>query len=430
MTRHLAFPISVSLLLFSLAGCSKETLCPSDETLCDGACKALAFDPQNCGACGTACAAYQICSTGECQAGSAVADLFLACFNTNEVRAATRDLAPSSGAPVKLTAGPAALAWLDGALFVASASYEGGEAVTRIAGTFPSLMGQQVWAPNPAPIPGDIEGLAGHGGYLYVAHTSVGSLLVLSPDGQVIVEHPFAGANEPNPDPQGIAFSGDRAYVALNASNEVAVMDVSSVGQCGPLGACEITRIDVHGLASPQANAMPSRIAVVGGRAYVTLWNLDPNFNPPPGSTGRLAVVDLASNTLDPSVDPGGPAGLVDLGPSCLDPADLAVLGSTLYVTCGAFDYGSGAIPTIVAGGIVPIDLSGPTPEVGAILPAPADAAPGQLAFCSGAGYLADRNSGRVFLLDPVLGAVNGVELCPKNTDTGFAYVSDLACGF
>jgi len=429
MTRHLTLPIAVALSSLWLFGCSKETQCPSDETLCGGACKALAADPQNCGSCGTTCADFQVCSAGQCQAGTAVADLFLACFNTNEVRAATRDLAPSSGAPVKLTAGPVALAWEGGALFVASAGNLGTEAVTRISGTFPSLEGQQVWAPSPPPSSGDIEAMEAYGGYLYVAHTSNGSLLVLTPDGQVVVEHPFAGSNEPNPNVQGIAFSGDRAYVALNAIDKVAVLDISSLEKCGAVGACEVARVDVSKLASSEASAMPSHIAVVGGRAYVTLWNLDTNFNPPAGSTGRLAVIDLATNQLDAAVSSGSQPGLVDLGPNCLDPADVAVSGTTLYVTCGAFDYSGFPVVKIFAQGIVPIDLSGATPNVGAVLPAPADAAPGQLAFCSGAGYIADRNSGQVFRVDPAEGAVEGVDLCPLGTG-GFAYVADIACGF
>ena len=511
--NRLALPI-LALLLAPLwpTACSHETVCPSDERQCDGVCRALAMDPQNCGACGHACSAGETCSAGQClcangradcdgacvdlesdpghcgscttacdatqvcttaaggatacadscaegsqtscdracvdltsdawscgacgracgtgercQAGSCAADLYLACYDTGDVRQATRDLAPA-GTPLTVAPGPIAFAWSGGELFVASAQPGGAETVARIARDPPAVRASKVWSDAAVP---DVEYLAAHGGLLYLAHNSLGTLLVLSPSGAVVEEHAFVGASDPNPNPLGIAFAGDRAYVALQASNELSVLDVSGVGICAAPGSCihEVARVDLQPLASPGAQAKPARVAVVGGRAYVTLWNLDASFNPPAGSSGRLAVVDLASNALDASANPGGPAGLLDLGPSCLDPADAALQGSTLYVTCGAFDYSQYPTVKILGQGIVPVDVSGPLPSVGSLLPAPVDAAPGELAFCSGSGYVGDRNSGRVFRLDPAAGAIDGVLLCPPSP-SGFAYVADIACGF
>lgn len=419
---------TIRLLLFVaaspwLAACGHDTLCPSDEVLCDGRCTTLATDLLNCGACGNVCSGRETCSAGTCRLGASAADLYLACYNTNEVRTANRDLV-AVGAPVGLDAPPVGLAWANGELFAAAAGNGGAETVARITGDLATLHAEAVWKSN-VPLP-DIEFVTEHGGNLYLAHNSLGTLLVLSATGNVIEQHTFVAAGQPNPNPQGIAFAGDRAYVALQALNQLSVLDLSQLGTCPTPGSCitEVARIDLQPLASPGAQAMPARVAIVGSRAYVTLWNLASDFSLPAGGTGRLAAVNLASNAPDATANPGGPAGLVNLGPSCLDPADLGLQGSTLYVSCGAFVY-----PAIVGQGIVPIDVSGATPVVQPILPAPSDAAPGRLAFCSGNGYVADRNTGRVFRFDPAAGAVDGASLCPAGSG-GFAYVADIACGF
>jgi hypothetical protein len=45
--------------------------CTAGTTLCGSSCADLQVDPTNCGACGTACKAGQVCSTGQCQTGCA-----------------------------------------------------------------------------------------------------------------------------------------------------------------------------------------------------------------------------------------------------------------------------------------------------------------------------------------------------------------------
>ena len=444
MTPRPMFLLVTLLALAALPGCRQTLECPADRVACDGRCVALEVDPAHCGSCGRACGASEICGLGECRTaevnhcgaenracglgercvdGRCVAAMYAACFNSDEVQPATPTLA-LAGPPIPVAPGPVAFAALDGELYVASARPTGAEKVSRIARDPPQVRAVALpWTSTATP---DLQFLGAHDGHLYVSRSSLGTLLVLRPDGEVVEEHAFVGPGVANPNPLGVAFSGDRAYVALNARDEVAVLDVSSVGSCeAPPCIEEVARVNVQPLASAGARAKPSRIAITGGRAYVTLWNFDASWSPPAGSTGRLAAIDLDTNTLDASA---GPEGRVDLGAGCLDPADVAVQGTTLWVACGAFDYSGYPDVRVFGQGIVAVDVSGAAPAVGPLLPAPADAAPGKLAFCSGGGYVADRNSGRVFRLDPDAGAVEGVELCPRSN--GFAYVSDLACGY
>jgi hypothetical protein len=462
---------------------ASECVCPSEFSLCGAACVDLASDAANCGACGNACTGGKVCTTplggspgcalvcsggqtacgdscvdlltqrancgacgracgsGErCSAGRCVADLYLACFNSDEVREATSALAPA-GLPIDVAPGPIGLAWAGNLLAVASGKTGGAETLTLLDFGAPGLRQSQILT-TPAASP-DFEYLAEHDGVLYVSHNSSGTLLLVTTSGQVIEEVAFADSAT-NPNPQGIAFDGaGRAYLALQAGGtltppegEVLVLDVSRVSSCAaPPCTSEVARIDLAPLASPGATSMPSRIAVDSGHAYVALWNLDAYWNPPAGSTGRVAAIrtDLPIPALDP-VFAGTANGLIDLGPACLNAADVAVSGGKLYVTCGAFDYSNYPTVAINGAGIVPVDVSGPVAQVKAIIPPFSDQArpyaPGKLAFCGTTGYVGDRNTGRVLVFDPSSGATTlgaGVDLCPASG--GYAYIADIACG-
>ena len=402
--------------------------CAAGQTACRRACVDLQSHRQNCGACGRSCGSNERCSAGRC-----IADLYLACFNTDEVREATGTLA-AAGVPIAVARGPVGLAWAGDRLAVASASPGGGETLTLLAFDLPGLRQSKILQTSAAKP--DIEYLAEHEGVLYVSHKSSASLLLVTPAGRIVDQIPLAPASALNPNPQGIAFDGaERAYLALQASGEVLVLDVSHVSSCAagtqaPPCTSEVARLDLAPLASPGAEPMPARIAVDSGRAYVALWNLDAFFSVPPGSTGRVAAIRTDTATLD--ADFAGTAnGLIDLGPGCLNAADVAVQGGKLYVTCGAFDYSNYPTVTIQGAGIVPVDLSGTVAQVLPSVGAAPDQAPGKLAFCGSTGYVGDRNSGRVTVFDPTSGATTlgaGVELCPKASN-GFAFVADIACG-
>lgn len=403
--------------------------CAAGQTACGDACVDLQTHRESCGACGRVCGSSERCSAGRC-----VADLYLACYNTDEVREATAALV-AAGSPLAVAPGPIGLAWSGDLLAVASASYLGAETVALLHFDPPAVRPVKILE-TPVASP-DLQAIAEHAGFLYVSHASRGTLLVLTPGGTVLDEVALAPSEIPNPNPQGIAFAGDRAYVALAGRDEVLVLDVSGVPSCAAgtrAAPCtgEVARIDVHPLASPGASALPSRVTVAGGHAFVALWNLDASWNPPAGSTGRLAVLRTDVATLDAAFA-GSTGGLLDLGPGCLNPADVAVKDGTLYVTCGAFDYSGGwAVPPVIqGGGIVPVDVSGATARVLPRVAAAADQAPGKLAFCGATGYVADRNSGTVWVFDPTSGSTTlgaGVELCPRSSG-GYAYVADIACG-
>jgi hypothetical protein len=393
----------------AITGCKTEVTCASDQATCNGQCVSLASDPAHCGACGRACASGQSCSAGLCCEGSQCPPaLYAACFNGAAVQGATPALA-AVGAPVPVESGPITLAWQGTSLWVANS----------ISNTLDRLVVSPSGLAPPAPLPtvsipvagafSDLEFVAAHEGVLYVSNAATGTLVLVDAASARITGEVALGAYSY---PQGIAFSGTKAYVALNGSNAVAVVDLAASPPA-------VSRtIDVAALAtSPGGLALPSRLAVSGTRLYVTLWNLDATFSP--AGNGRLAVIDTVSDALVPGVNP------VDLGASCQDPGGLAFLDSTLWVTCGFFAYNG---TTVTGAAFVPVDVSGTAPVVRAAVPV-TGAAPGALVFCGGVGYAGDRFSGNVLRLDPVAGAVTGQGLLCAPGAGGSSFVADVACG-
>jgi hypothetical protein len=63
-----------ALLLAAASACRSELLCPAGETACGDRCVSLLADPANCGACGRAVGALEVCSAGvaACAPGLAV----------------------------------------------------------------------------------------------------------------------------------------------------------------------------------------------------------------------------------------------------------------------------------------------------------------------------------------------------------------------
>lgn len=432
-------PPLAALALAALSACSKEQLCASDQTPCGLACSTLATDPANCGACGNACGEGQVCTAGGCEFGTAqncgalgrtcgtgercvsgdcVADLYLACFDTDEVREATSDLA-AAGVPVATAAGPIAMAWLGDALYVADSTSNAVDALrldppaVRITGT--------ITIPAHSVGYSDLEFIAAANGLLYVSNAAANVLEVLDPVGMKVVDEiPL----DPGFSPAGIlVVSAGKAYVALNGSNEVAAVDVSTSGTCASPPCGSITKhIAIPAdLASQDGSPLPARLALSGGKLYVTLWNLKADFTP--AGSGRLAVIDTATDAL--VTDAGSHP--VDLGTACQNPGDIAAQGQVLYVTCGFNPYNAPA--SITGAAIVPVDVSSGAPVVRAALALPSNNA-GAIAFCGGAGYVGDRASGAVLKYDPASSSIVSTQtLCPAPGTGGTPFVAAVACG-
>jgi hypothetical protein len=397
------------LLAASLLACKSEVVCTTDQVTCDGQCRSLQSDAANCGACGRSCGTGQSCSAGLCcQGDQCPPAVYAACFNGNAVQGATASAVPV-GAPVAVESGPIALAWRGTSLWVANSisntldRMKVSPSGLSADGAFPTIL-----------IPGvpyfDLEFLAEWEGLLYVSNAAVNQFVVIDPS----VAQPIVGAVDLGAMayPQGIAFRGNKAYVALNGTGEVVVVDLVS--------RMVTKRIDLSALASAGGSALPSRLAVSGDRVYVTLWNLDGFFAP--AGNGRLAVIDTTTDALVPAVNP------VDLGASCLNPAGIAVEAGTAWVTCGFFPYTATSAADITGAAFVPVNVSGATPLLGTAVPVSL-AAPGALTFCNGVGFAADRFSGNVLRFDPVARSVTGRGLVCPPSGAGSSFVAAVACG-
>jgi hypothetical protein len=196
--------------------------------------------------------------------------------------------------------GPTALASLDGVVYSAS----GYPAATV------DVLARDLRITDPlhrAALGGsDLQGIAVHGGAVFVANSGVGTVAILSLDGHVLDEVAMPD-QQAGPNPRSLAFVGDAAYVALGGSSDasgqaVAVLDLSPLAACladaappacGPAGACAVDRrcvdgacrlpcgrfnrtidLKVPGAFTAPGAPFPSRALAVGSKVYVTLGNL------------------------------------------------------------------------------------------------------------------------------------------------------------
>ena len=343
--------------------------CPAGQTACAGGCVDLSSSRWSCGACGVRCDRGESCRDGACRP-----DLLVTCFSTDEVRPV--DAALRSGLPHAAGDGPIALAVSAQGVFVAAS-------LSHSVVGFPtdlSRAGHEVLLGG-----SDLEAIAAHGGRLYVANVGSGSLVVLDAVTLRVVDEvvlgPSAGLN-----PRGVAFVGDRAYVALygtdasSGGQELVAVDLS-----GPAGAV-VARIPLASAADAPGLPFPSHVVAVGTKVYATLANLKLGsfgYYTDPAGHGKLAVVDSAAADA---------LSVIDLGADCTNPGGLASDGaSTLWVACGS------------SANLQPVDVSA-APAVGAPVPAGVFA-PGSVAICGGMGYVTDQWSGTVASFDPA-GAV------------------------
>ncbi|HZZ85428.1 MAG TPA: hypothetical protein VFE30_12895 [Anaeromyxobacteraceae bacterium] len=459
MKRLLLAALSAALL----AGCSKELVCARDQKACGDVCANVETDARNCGACGKSCASGQACYAGACiaaaadaqncgaagrtcavgetcKAGACVADLYLACFATNEVREATKDLAPA-GVPVGTDQGPISLTWLDQILYAAN---DMSNSLTQIRLDPPGVRNAASFQLVAPAATADLEFVRAHDGLLFASNSAAGTILVLDPVAkQVLDEIPLAEKAGDYVDPLGFDFVGEHAFVALHGGGatapgqQVAVVDFSNVATCTPpdpnapacgaAGACATGKVCVDGLcqrppcgkvlsriglqtADVAGFAQPSRVLALGTQVYVPLANLTASYAP--AGNGKLAVIDASAN--------GGLGALtrtLDLGAACTDAGGIAAQNGTVYVACAS-------------GPVVPVDTTVKPPAVKTSIQSGVTA-PGSIAICNGQAYAGDQFSGSIsrFDLSGQTPPSAPSAICP-NGSAGWATVSDIACGF
>lgn len=414
--RKLVVPLALTSAL-GLAGCSKEAVCAADETAVGGACFALQSDPYNCGRVGQACGADQGCSGGACvdctsAASACVPAVVAACYNLDQVRPLAANLAPAT-APIATDSGPIRFARRGGQLFVANST---SSTISALALAPPSATtgAEALQVPSAAAGFADLEHLAEHGGLLWASNAATGTLVALDPESGAAVDEIVLGSPNEFVNPQGIAFVGEKAYLALSGVNAVAVLDLSTVP-----GAAVTKRIDLSALGFGAANAAPTRVVAAGSRAYVTLNDLyDSSYQKVDGAHGRLAVIDASTDALAGEV--------VDLGPGCLNASGMGLWGTTLWVACGYFDFFG--TKEVSGAALVPVELASGAPIVGT--PVALTSALTSVVICGGRGYAGASDSGTVIAFDPADGTVQATALaCPAPAGKS-SFVPDLACAF
>jgi hypothetical protein len=362
--------------------------------------------------------------------GACLANVHVACFASDEVRGVMADLQPA-GPPLYADNGPVSLARSGGALWVSHS-------------LVPTLLGFRPDRPAALRITlggSDIEVVRPFGALLTASDSGSGTLVVVDPVRAAAVDEVDLAASPGDyPNPLAPAFVGTTGYVPLYGSaavpsfgeaQAIAVVDLSASATCAapPCGSV-LKRIPLDqpsdlftpGTYDPGGFPFPSRAVAVEAppgtvRVFVTLANLKVGafgYYTDPAGNGRLAVIDATG---------GDALGALDLGPDCQNPGGIAALGTTVWVACG----GSGAL--------LPVDVSGTTPSVGAAvaLPAPPGGfgfVPGNLVFCGGQGFVTDQYSGTIARFDPAgLAPVATAAVCPVDPVAGWAWAADVACG-
>jgi DNA-binding beta-propeller fold protein YncE len=415
--------------------------CGTGQTACGNSCVDLASDPFHCGACGRFCGSSERCINQQC-----LADLYLACGDTNQIAEATAELAPA-GTTHTVGTRPVSLGWLGNRLYSADSI---GASISELRFDLPApdavgiARTLKIDATSASP---DLEFVASGADLLYVSNSALANLDIVDAASGVVIAatHLDPAGTDVFTGPAGIALANGKAYVALNGADAIAVVNVSQCQAappaCGPGSDCSThpATACVNGLcvpslcgrlekrialpaslASTPSGPTPYRLQQVGSRMYVTLQNLDRSTNFAPAGEGRLAVVDLATDTLVEGAS--GPLA-VSLPAPCQNPGELVADGDTLYVACGFFDF-FGTKATL-GKAIVTVSLATGTPVPQAAIATQDVLSP--IASCGGAIYAGATDTGTVVRYDPATGQLTRTALCPPDSN-GNAFVADLTC--
>ena len=409
--------------------------CIAGTTLCKGTCVALAYNARHCGSCGNSCPQPQVCRQGMCQqscistlcakgqscrAGVCAHEAVAACHATGHIRGFSSH-AESPGPLVAFGMKPSALAHYRSLILGAE------NETTQLFQAMPDSSGNLKQVSHQPILNTGAKHILAAAPHLYVTNADTHALQVLkesdstsdSGDGGVS----FEAVNElhlgASTYPQGIARIEDTLWIPAHGEAHAGAM-VVKVSIANPKQPVEVARIDLH------AQQAPSAIAVHHNAVYVTLHNAPDEATAP----GLLARVELATEKVT----------IINLAtPPCPNPVWLAPVGEYLAISCS----GSTAQQTAPAAAstISLVLLDAAEKQIAAwsgTCPMPGNAscvpmAPSRFAVVGQRILLGDRRAGRVAVLEVVdggfqeiRGAGQAFTLCPKDTQTGTAIVSDV----
>ena len=166
-------------------------------------------------------------------------------------------------------------------------------------------------------------------GKIFIVNRSAANVTVID-QATFTVERQFSTGSSSNP--QDIAVTGSKAYVATLGTGSLQVWDLASAATA-PAATIDLSSYDPDGV--PDA----SSVAIHGDRAFVTLELLDDQFTP--RGVGKVVVIDTGSNAVVADFD------LTFANPTGF----LAASGDTLLVETVA-DYSGvdGCVETIDTG--------------------------------------------------------------------------------
>ncbi|HLT28638.1 MAG TPA: hypothetical protein VK013_01245 [Myxococcaceae bacterium] len=298
--------------------------CREGTTDCNGACVATESDGQHCGACGNVCGELEVCADSTCV--RAAYGLVGIC-GSNATVVGLSD-AGDAGAPV--ATGVTGLQ--------AIGQYEGNPLVSTYGNQI--LQYNAFLAPVGEPLTtgGSPMEVLADPPYLYAVASLDNTLHIFEAGGaDARGGYSFSSVGAlnfgPNTSPQDIARIGETLYVPLygnlmsepeeDPGHRIAVVDISDRTQPQVVSHIDLRGLDLMPYADAQPRATPHGIIVHREHLYLPLNSYQPSYTP--GGPGMLAKVDPVSGEATTVVlDPDG----------CENVYDLVAVGDMLVASC------------------------------------------------------------------------------------------------